>query len=111
MLKADRDQAMNTLSDQDRSAYRGMVRDVQAERKMTGRLQPNLREELGARLTESPPGIRGALEALIARDETGPKVGEQPPDFFLKLKGSPERVRLSGFRGQRPVALVFGSYT
>ena len=25
MLKADRDQAMNTLSTQDRSAYRGMV--------------------------------------------------------------------------------------
>lgn len=111
MLKADRDQAMNTLSDQDRSTYRGMVRDVQAERKTSGRLQPNLREELGARLTESPPGIRGALEALIARDETGPRVGEQPPDFFLKLKGTSERVRLSGFRGQRPVALIFGSYT
>ncbi len=111
MLKADRDQAMNTLSSQDRSTYRSMVRDVQAERKTSGRLQPNLREELGARLTESPPGIRGALEALIARDETGPKVGEQPPDFFLKRQGTPEKVHLSGFRGQRPVALVFGSYT
>lgn len=111
MLKADRDQAMNTLSDQDRSVYRGMVREVQAERKTSGRLQPNLREELGARLTESLPGIRGALQALIARDETGPKVGDQPPDFFLKRQGTSERVRLSGFRGQRPVALIFGSYT
>ena len=47
----------------------------------------------------------------MERDEIGPKVGEQPPDFFLKSLGSEERVRLSSFRGKRPVALAFGSYT
>lgn len=102
---------MNSLSDQDRSAYRRILRDLQAERKATPGQRASLRELMGSRLVEAPPGIRAALEAVIARDETGPKVGEQPPDFLLKRQGSPERVRLSSFRGRRPVAMVFGSYT
>lgn len=38
-------------------------------------------------------------------------VGDAAPDFDLQYKKSEERVRLSAFRGDRPVALVFGSYT
>ena len=47
----------------------------------------------------------------MVRDETGPKVGEVPPDFSLKRLGSPDRVSLSSFKGRQPVALAFGSYT
>ena len=39
------------------------------------------------------------------------KVGEMAADFNLKKMKSEERVRLSSFKGERPVALVFGSYT
>lgn len=39
------------------------------------------------------------------------QVGDLAPDFELKYKKSEETVRLSSFRGDRPVALVFGSYT
>ena len=45
------------------------------------------------------------------RDEMGPMAGEQPPDFELKLMGTEERVRLSSFKGNRAVGLLFGSYT
>lgn len=38
-------------------------------------------------------------------------VGDMAIDFELKKMKSDERVRLSSFRGKRPVALVFGSYT
>ena len=38
-------------------------------------------------------------------------VGDQAPDFELQFKKSEETVRLSAFRGERPVALIFGSYT
>jgi peroxiredoxin len=48
---------------------------------------------------------------LIERDERGPALGETAPDFTLKQVGSDERVSLSGFRGKRPVGLIFGSYT
>lgn len=37
--------------------------------------------------------------------------GRQAPDFTLALLDSEERVTLSSHRGERPVVLVFGSYT
>lgn len=40
------------------------------------------------------------------------KVGDVAPDFNLRTTADREsRVRLSSLRGERPVALVFGSYT
>ena len=37
--------------------------------------------------------------------------GQQATDFALKPLDGGSLVRLSSFRGQRPVVLVFGSYT
>lgn len=37
--------------------------------------------------------------------------GDLAPDFELTVRGGEQKVRLSSFRGRRPVALVFGSYT
>lgn len=37
--------------------------------------------------------------------------GDMAPDFDLPLHGTEEHVRLSSFRGERPVVLIFGSYT
>ena len=39
------------------------------------------------------------------------RVGEMAPDFELPTVDRSRVVRLSSFRGDRPVALVFGSYT
>ena len=39
------------------------------------------------------------------------KVGEPAPDFALKAADNSSVVRLSSFRGQEPVVLVFGSHT
>ena len=39
------------------------------------------------------------------------KPGDAAPDFTLSVLHSRKTVRLSGFKNQRPVALVFGSYT
>ena len=37
--------------------------------------------------------------------------GAPAPDFTLPRHGGTDRVTLSSFRGDRPVVLVFGSYT
>ena len=66
---------------------------------------------LGAVAADLSDTLRRAMESLVVRDEMGPHVGDVPPDFNLKRMGSNERVRLSGFKDQRPVALIFGSYT
>jgi hypothetical protein len=47
----------------------------------------------------------------LETDPAAPKVGDLAPDFELQDPEGQVRVRLSDFRGKRPVALVFGSYT
>jgi len=40
-----------------------------------------------------------------------PKVGEMSPDFELSDVHGTKTVRLSDFRGKKPVVLLFGSFT
>ena len=47
---------------------------------------------------------------LMARRGTL-KVGDAAPDFALKTPDGANVVRLSTFRGQKPVVLIFGSHT
>ncbi len=42
---------------------------------------------------------------------SGPRVGTMAPDFTLAPPEGGELVTLSDFRGDRSVALIFGSYT
>ena len=39
------------------------------------------------------------------------KPGDEAPDFDLQTVDKTARVKLSDFRGKKPVVLVFGSYT
>ncbi len=47
----------------------------------------------------------------VKYDPLAPKAGDMAPDFELCDINGKNPVRLSQFRGQRPVALVFGSFT
>ncbi len=111
MLKADRDQIMANMQDDDRKQFRRFITDYRTKRKaVSGGKMParEMLDAVGADLTDM---LRHAMEAVVVRDEMGPHVGDSPPEFNLKRTGSEERVRLSSFKGQRPVALIFGSYT
>ena len=44
-------------------------------------------------------------------DALAPKVGDLAPDFELRDVNGEHPVRLSDFYGQKPVALIFGSFT
>jgi hypothetical protein len=58
------------------------------------------------------PERRSAMMQFLAERETlAPAVGEQAPDFTLPRLDSGAPVQLSSFRGRKPVALIFGSYT
>ena len=102
---------MNRLSPEDRSNFRRILQEIRKERQALPGQRVTAREVLQALGENLPPDSRAALEAVMARDETGPKVGEVPPDFSLKRLGSPHRVNLSSFKDRQPVALAFGSYT
>lgn len=52
------------------------------------------------------------FETLWTRARGGNvQVGDTAPDFALPTLDHSATVRLSSFRGARPVVLVFGSYT
>jgi peroxiredoxin len=40
-----------------------------------------------------------------------PKEGDPAPDFELRDAGGKNPFRLSDFKGKKPVALIFGSFT
>ena len=44
-------------------------------------------------------------------DATAPKPGDPAPDFELADVNGQNQVHLSDFRAQKPVVLVFGSFT
>ena len=111
MQKEQRDIILGRLGPGERTQYRDLIRQVSSERKASSSAQFTARDVLQPRKDGLSDSLQSALDAVIARDEMGPAVGETPPDFFLKRAGSDERVRLSSFSGKRPVALIFGSYT
>jgi len=71
-------------------------------------------DTFGAIMAKLPPMAFMALpiESLWMNARAGSlMVGQQAPDFSLKTVDQGSEVRLSSFRGQKPVVLVFGSYT
>jgi hypothetical protein len=76
------------------------------------RLSPTDWKRMLSFIGSMDPERRTALMAFLAQREThAPAVGTEAPDFELPRLGSDERVRLSGFRNQKPVALIFGSFS
>ena len=73
--------------------------------------QNSLQELLGPRI-ELPPGRRGGrLSGRRERVDNAPKVGDVAPGFTLKSLDGDSETSLQSFRGNRPVVLMFGSYT
>lgn len=61
-----------------------------------------------------PTTIRNRQEATAwqkRHDARAPKAGDMAPDFELRDTDGQNAIRLSDFRGIKPVALVFGSFT
>ena len=81
---------------------------------MAAMLQPP--EQFGVFMKHMPPvlvwaGLPAKHMWLWAR-KGALSEGERAPDFSLRTaKDRKQRVALSSYQGQRPVVLVFGSYT
>ncbi len=53
----------------------------------------------------------GLFNGELGSYREGPRVGQPAPDFALKLQEGQQQIRLSQYRGKKPVVLVFGSFT
>lgn len=57
------------------------------------------------------PAKAKAILREMGHGEGTLRPGDLAPDFRLRKTKSQKQLRLSAFRGKKPVALVFGSYT
>jgi hypothetical protein len=86
-----------------------MALDIEVLKK---HLSPKDFERMSVYMSGMPADERAAKMKFMAERETlAPAVGAEAPDFELPMLESGGRVRLSAFRGRKPVALIFGSYT
>lgn len=75
---------------------------------------PKKGPEKGGSSPEGPTPLgllQGFASGELGSIEEGPAVGQQAPDFELSDHQGNQRIRLSQFRGQKPVVLIFGSFT
>ena len=55
--------------------------------------------------------ILGLLSGELGSLWEGPRIDQKAPDFALETQDGKGRIRLADFLGQKPVVLVFGSFT
>jgi hypothetical protein len=55
--------------------------------------------------------LTGLFKGELGSRFEGPSVGDLAPDFTLRTNDGKREVTLSKFRGDRPVVLIFGSFT
>jgi hypothetical protein len=55
--------------------------------------------------------LKGLLSGELGSLREGPAINDQGPDFELETQDGKRTMRLSTFRNQKPVVLVFGSFT
>ena len=111
MIKAERDQIMSSMGQEERTQYRNILREVRAEARKSSAPKTTPVKVWKSRASRYPAQLQEVVDAVFRRDEMGPDEGEAPPEIDLKRLGLEERVRLSSFKGQRAVAMAFGSYT
>ena len=72
---------------------------------------PSFPPDLLAKMNMTPAVWEAIRAQVREREARLPGPGDPAPDFELRLLGGGGQVRLSAYRGKRPVALIFGSYT
>jgi Ca2+-binding EF-hand superfamily protein len=55
--------------------------------------------------------LAGLISGEIGSHQPGPSVGDLAPEFQLRTHDGTRTVRLADFRGDKPVVLIFGSFT
>lgn len=93
--------------------FRGVTKNpVDFLEQLQKHLSPKDFGRMQAWLGGLPPEERSEImQFILDRETRAPGVGAEAPDFELPRLDTTGRVRLSSFRGVKPVALIFGSFT
>ena len=110
MNKIEKDKVMSTMSNDVRADFGQIMQEIKSEAKSSGGARSK-QDILAECKNDCSAELQTRLDAVMRRNDMGPNEGEVPPNFKLRRMGTGEQVELSSFRGKKPVALVFGSYT
>jgi hypothetical protein len=55
--------------------------------------------------------LKGLISGELGSLRPGPGIDAKAPDFELEMQNGKRSIRLSSFRNEKPVVLVFGSFT
>ena len=110
MTTSRRDTPPPAINKEGQPDFRGIMRAIKAEATETdgAKSKNDLVDEYKNDCSEE---LRTRMEGVMRRDAMDPHESTVAPTFDLKRMGSDERVDLSSFTGDRPVALTFSSYT
>ena len=110
MTTSRRDAILSAINKEGQPGFLGIMQAIKAEATETGgsKSKNDLMDEYKNDCSEE---LRTRMEGVMKRDAMVPHEGTIAPTFELKRMDSDERVDLSSFKGDRPVALTFSSYT
>lgn len=89
----------------------GGVLDVESLRKLLFPALPPRPKGLPPDMPSTTMLLQGLYRGELGSPFPGPRLGDFAPDFTLPTHDGARKVNLRSFRGQKPVALIFGSFT
>jgi hypothetical protein len=85
--------------------------DVETVRKLLFPAMPPRPKGGRADMPSTTTLLQGFYRGELGSPFPGPRLGDFAPDFTLPTHDGMEKIRLRSFRGQKPVVLIFGSFT
>jgi len=85
--------------------------DVEALRKLLFPAMPPRPKGPPPDMPSTTTLLQGLYRGELGSPFPGPRLGDFAPDFTLPTHDGTQKIKLRSFRGQRPVALIFGSFT
>lgn len=85
--------------------------DVESLRKLLFPAMPPRPKGAPSDMPSTTTLLQGFYRGELGSPFPGPRLDEFAPDFMLPTHDGMEKIKLRSFRGQKPVALIFGSFT
>ena len=116
LMRADQDENGKLSQDEWNALFERMAKgnqevDLESLRKLLFPPMPARPKGAPADMPSTTTLLQGLYRGELGSPHPGPRLGDFAPDFTLPTHDGTEKIRLRSFRGQKPVVLIFGSFT
>lgn len=116
LMRADQDQNGKLSQEEWSALFERMAKgsseiDVESLRKLLFPALPSRPKGAPSDMPSATTLLQGLYRGELGSPFPGPRLGDFAPDFTLPTHDGTEKIKLRSFRGQKPVVLIFGSFT